>query len=167
MHIFITGYMGAGKTTVGKELSDILQLPFVDLDEYIAREVKKSISQIFAEEGEDAFRQYERQALLALCAKKERHIIALGGGTICYLNNHIAILQSGIAVYLYQPWETIATYLKELPKRPLVTQNSLAELEGIFRKREHFYEQSQLTIPINTTFEAKTLANYLKLLTNR
>lgn len=167
MHIFITGYMGVGKTTVGKELSDLLQLPFIDLDDYITEQEESSISDIFTIHGEEAFRDIERKALLRICTKKQKHIVALGGGTMCHLGNHIDILRNGLAVYLYKPWDEIREHLPELGDRPLVHQKSLVELEVIFRKREHFYKQSQLTIPINTTFEAKKLANYLKLLTNR
>lgn len=166
MHIFITGYMGVGKSTIGRELSTLLNLPFVDLDEYIVRQKGAPIKALF-EKGEDTFRHTEREHLLQLCKKKEQHIISLGGGTMCYLDNHLDILKNGIAIYLYKEWEDILTYLPNLQERPLVENNTTKQLEAIFRKREPFYELSQLKMPINTTFEVKKLANYLKILTNR
>ena len=167
MHIFITGYMGVGKTTVGKELSKLMHIPFIDLDEFIEENTSSSIPQLFKTKGEQQFRKLERDALLTLCDKKENHLIALGGGTMCHLNNHLDILQNGIAVYLYKPWSEIALNLNELQNRPLVQQNNMTELEAIFRKREPFYELSQLKMPTNSTFDTEKLADTLKILTNR
>ena len=167
MHIFITGYMGVGKTTVGKELSKLMHIPFIDLDAFIEENTSSSIPQLFKTKGEQQFRKLERDALLTLCDKKENHLIALGGGTMCHLNNHLDILQNGIAVYLYKPWSEIALNLNELQNRPLVQQNNMTELEAIFRKREPFYELSQLKMPTNSTSDTKKLADTLKILTNR
>ena len=167
MHIFITGYMGVGKTTVGKELSKLLQVPFIDLDAFIEENTSSSIPQLFDTKGEQHFRKLERDALLNLCDRKEKHLIALGGGTMCHLKNHLDILQNGIAVYLYKPWSEIALNLNLLQNRPLVKQNNMMALEAIFRKREPFYELSQLKMPMNSTFDTEKLADTLKILTNR
>lgn len=167
MHIFITGYMGVGKTTIGKELSELLYIPFIDLDAFIEENTSSSIHQLFKTKGEQQFRKMERDALLALCDKKENYLIALGGGTMCHLDNHLDILQNGIAVYLYKPWSEIALNLNQLQNRPLIQKNNMTELEAIFRKREPFYELSQLKMPTNSTFEVKKLADTLKILTNR
>ncbi|MDB4161140.1 shikimate kinase [Bacteroidia bacterium] len=167
MHIFITGYMGVGKTTVGQKLSELLQVPFIDLDAFIEQNTSSSIPQLFKTKGEQQFRKLERDALLTLCNKKENHLIALGGGTMCHLNNHLDILQNGIAVYLYKPWSEIARNLNQLQNRPLIQKNNMTELEAIFRKRQPFYELSQLKMPTNSTFNTEKLADTLKILTNR
>ncbi|MFT6112643.1 MAG: shikimate kinase, partial [Bacteroidia bacterium] len=70
MHLFINGFMGVGKTTIGSELSSILDLPFIDLDEYITEQEGKSISDIFQQDGEMAFRLIEQKSLLSLIALK-------------------------------------------------------------------------------------------------
>jgi shikimate kinase len=167
MHLFINGFMGVGKTTIGRELSNLLNLPFIDLDEYITKQEGKSISDIFQQDGELSFRLIERKSLLSLLALADPHIIALGGGTMSSLKNDTLLLESGVCIYLYKPWEEIALYIKILTDRPLTTGLSLVELEIIFRKREHFYELCQLKMPVDTAFTTQKLANYLKLLTNR
>jgi shikimate kinase len=167
MHLFITGFMGVGKTTIGRELSNLLDLPFIDLDAHITEQEGKSITDIFQYDGEIAFRSIEQKSLQSLLALKESHIIALGGGTMSSLKNHELLLKNGVCIYLYKPWLEIALYIKTLADRPLVKRLSLTELEIIFHQREHFYELCQLKIPIDTTFTIQKLANYLKLLTNR
>ena len=83
------------------------------------------------------------------------------------VKNHSIILQNGVCIYLYKPWEEIATYIKNMEGRPLASTLSLAELEVIFHQRAYFYEICQLKTPVNTTFTAQKLASYLKLSTNR
>ncbi len=167
MHIFLNGFMGVGKSTIGKDLSQILDLPFIDLDNYIEQQEGRSIPDIFQKESEAGFRFIEQKHLLSLLTLKDRHIIALGGGTMSSLKNHLIILQNGVCIYLYKPWEEIATYIKNMEGRPLASTLSLAELEVIFHQRAYFYELCQLKTPVNTTFTAQKLASYLKLSTNR
>lgn len=89
--------MGAGKTTVGRELSKSLGWKFVDLDDLVVKRAKKSIAEIFASEGEAAFRHHESQTLLEVIAKSANNamVIALGGGAFVQSNNFEAIRQSG------------------------------------------------------------------------
>ncbi|MBT8327323.1 MAG: shikimate kinase [Bacteroidia bacterium] len=168
MLFFVTGFMGVGKTTIGNQLAQILQVSFVDLDQFIERKEEKSISDIFEELGEEEFRLLERKHLLSLIKKTEtRTVIALGGGTICHLHNHIDILQNGICIYLKTDWLTIKENLKKLKNRPLIQQKSENELALLYHKRVPFYELSQVETLTNTGFEAKKVAESLKLLTNR
>jgi len=167
MHIYLTGFMGVGKTTIGKELSERMNLPFIDLDIAIENEAGISISQYFETHGEVAFRALEQKTLLQTIKIKEQHIVALGGGTMASLHNGILVIENGICVYLKKPWDEIQQGLENLEHRPMLDKYSLEELEAIFRKREPFYAFSQLTTFINTAFSTKKLHNYLKLLTNR
>ena len=168
MHVFLTGFMGVGKTTIGRELSHITELPFIDLDEYIEQYAKQSILDIFETEGEYGFRKIEREALLHLLnTTTNKTIIALGGGTMSAQTNCFDILQHGVCVYLQKDWKDIAYELIKLADRPLVEQNTESELKVLFEKREPFYKLSQLKMPINSTFTAKKLAQTLKLSTFR
>ena len=168
MIYFVTGFMGVGKTTIGKQLAEFLTIPFIDLDQYIEQKEEKTIKVVFDQSGEDEFRLLERKYLLDLIkTTKEKTVIALGGGTICHLHNHIDILQNGICIYLKSDWTTISQNLKNISNRPLIEQKSEGELKSLYLKRVPFYQLSQVETLANTGFEAKKLAESLKLLTNR
>ena len=97
--IFLIGYMGAGKTTLGKALADLTGLSFLDLDLFIEGRYRKTIRQIFDEEGEDAFREIERRALHEV-AEFEDVILSTGGGTPCFFDNMTYMNSVGTTVYL-------------------------------------------------------------------
>ena len=167
MHLFLTGFMGVGKTTIGKQLSDLLDFSFVDLDAHIEQKEKKTIPSIFLEDGEAYFRTKEREYLEDLLERRGNFVIALGGGSL--QNRDIAhkIFQSGICVYLYKPWADLAIRLSGLTDRPLLKQKSMVELELLFESRASLYELSQLKVPIDSTFTLENLAQTLRLSTNR
>tara|TARA_B110000208_G_scaffold5025_1_gene6488 strand:+ start:245 stop:748 length:504 start_codon:yes stop_codon:yes gene_type:complete len=167
MHLFLTGFIGVGKTTIGKQLSDLLDFTFIDLDAHIEQKEKKSISSIFIEDGEPYFRTSERECIEDLLGLRGNYVIALGGGSL--QNSDIAkqIFTSGVCIYLYKPWADLAIRLSELTNRPLLEQKSIVELELLFQSRAPLYEQSQLKVPINTTFTLKKLIQTLRLSTNR
>lgn len=167
MHIFLTGFMGVGKTTIGLQLSEILGLDFYDIDQEITNQTGKSITELFEKNGEEYFRGIEKDTLIKLNAKKNLSVIALGGGTLTDQENRNLVLQNNLCIYLFKSWEEIEESLPKLKNRPLINQNSIAELRAIFNKRSSYYELSQLKMPINTVFKPQKLANYLKLLTNR
>ena len=168
MLFFITGFMGVGKTTFGKQLAEELHISFIDLDEFIEKNENRTITELFQNEGEEGFRLLERKHLLHLIkTTKEKTVIALGGGTICHLHNYIDILQNGICIYLKSEWSVIRENLKNLPNRPLIDQKSESELKAIYNKRVPFYQLSQVETLTNTGFEVKKLVESLKLLTNR
>ena len=96
--IFLIGYMGAGKTTVGKVLSRQLGLSFVDLDHYIEGRYHKTVGQLFAEKGEEAFREIERRMLREVAAF-ENVLISTGGGTPCFFDNMEFMNAYGTTVY--------------------------------------------------------------------
>ena len=97
--VFLVGYMGAGKTTVGKELAKLAGLSFIDLDYYIEGRYHKAVSQIFAERGEEAFREIERNMLHEV-AEFEDVLISTGGGAPCFFDNMEFMNASGTTVYL-------------------------------------------------------------------
>ena len=97
--IFLIGYMGVGKTTLGKALADRTGLSFIDLDLFIEGRYRKTIRQIFEAEGEEAFREIERKALHEV-AEFEDIILSTGGGTPCFFDNMTYMNSVGTTVYL-------------------------------------------------------------------
>ena len=105
--IIIVGYMGAGKTTVGRSLAKELGMQFYDLDWYIEGRMRKTVPQLFAERGEDGFRQVER-TMLHEAAEFEDIILSCGGGTPCFFDNMDYINSQGETVYLKASPEVLA-----------------------------------------------------------
>ena len=139
------GYMGAGKTTLGKTLSKSLNLSFIDLDYYIERRYHKEIRQLFAEDG---FRDIERRMLHEV-AEFEDVLISTGGGTPCFFDNMQFMNQAGVSVYLKVSVDELAKRL-ELCKqtRPVLKNRSGEELKAFIseslKTRLPFYEQAQI-----------------------
>ena len=149
--IFLIGYMGSGKTTLGKALAKHLCKEFIDLDTYIECRFHASVKQLFAQRGEEGFRDLERRMLHDI-ADFEDVIVACGGGTPCYFDNMDYIVGHGFAIYLTTSPERLALRLA-LPgsraKRPLIAQKTDEELIAFVNealaKREPFYSRAQLT----------------------
>ncbi len=167
MLYFITGFTGVGKTTIGRELAALVNLPFIDLDEVIELKINQSITHYFEKYGEEAFRDIERQTLLETIKSHTEGIIALGGGTLSHRLNHLNVLQSGTSVYLELPWNELYNRVKKLKNRPAIQGKTEAQMKAIFDQRLPFYELSQLKMPINRGFTLQKVANILKLSTNR
>ena len=132
--VFLVGYMGAGKTTVGKELAKLAGLSFIDLDYYIEGRYHKAVSQIFAERGEEAFREIERNMLHEV-AEFEDVLISTGGGAPCFFDNMEFMNASGTTVYLKVSVEELAKRL-ELCKhtRPVLKRTFRGGTEGVYRR---------------------------------
>lgn len=151
--IFLIGYMGAGKTTVGKALAKATGLQFYDLDWYIESRLRKTIPQIFAERGEEGFREVERR-LLHEAAEFENVIISCGGGTPCFFDNIGYMGTQGQVVYLKASPEVLCKHLKMgKTKRPLIKGKSSEELAAFISEQLHrrspFYEQAAFTLDVS------------------
>lgn len=120
--IILAGYMGAGKTSVGLNLSARTSVPFYDLDTLISNEVNLSIPDIFKTRGEIWFRKKEHEILHHFVSNTENFILSLGGGTPCYANNHLILQQNDItSFYLKARVSTLVQRLsEETDKRPLL-----------------------------------------------
>lgn len=146
--IFLVGYMGVGKTTLGKELAAELGFEFVDLDHYIQNRYQKTIAEIFAEMGESKFREIECN-LLKEVAEFEKTVISTGGGTPCFFDNLEVMKQAGIVVYLKTaPSVLVKRLYAGREKRPLIKDKTETELlhfiEENVAKRDPFYSQAQV-----------------------
>ena len=109
--IFLIGYMGAGKTTVGRDLSKILNLSFIDLDHYIEGRYMKTVDQFFKEFGEEKFRNTERRMLEEI-SSFEDVIISTGGGSPCFFDNMQLMKEAGTTVYLKVSADELAKRLE-------------------------------------------------------
>ena len=150
--IILIGYMGSGKTTVGKALSKETGMMFYDLDWYIESRMRKSVSQIFAEKGEEKFRQMEYNMLHEV-AEFEDVIISCGGGTPCFFDNMDYLNQQGDVVYLKATPETLYKHLLMAKvERPLLKGKSPDELIAYItehlKEREPFYEKALYTLDV-------------------
>lgn len=145
--IFLVGFMGAGKTTVGKELAKKLKFKFIDLDDQIKSSTKKSITSIFETEGEVAFRKYEQNALFQLL-NSEKVVIATGGGCATYKNNMSWMNENGTTVYLFaHPGIIFHRLAQNKIGRPLIESKNDIELmqyiNDLMEIRHTFYNQAQ------------------------
>jgi shikimate kinase len=145
MNIFLIGYRGTGKTTVAKLLAERLGQQWVDADIEIERRAGKSIAQIFADEGEESFRDLE-SAVVAELAARDGLIIALGGGAILREQNRRALATRGPVIWLQASAETIhtriATDTSTATRRPnLTSTGGLAEIQDLLARRDPIYRQ--------------------------
>ena len=159
--IIIVGYMGSGKTTVGKALSKDMGIPFYDLDWYIESRMRKTVAQIFAERGEEGFRKIEYNMLHEV-AEFEDVIISCGGGTPCFFDNMDYLNQQGDVVYLKATPETLYNHLLMAKvERPLLKDKTPEEMQVFIaeqlEKREPFYSKAKHTLDVNL------LENYEKI----
>lgn len=149
--IFIIGYMACGKTTLGRALARRLGREFIDLDFYIEQRFRRSISQIFATDGEEAFRSAEH-AMLAEVGEMQDVVIACGGGTPCFHGNMDFMLSRGTVIYLDTSVDRIVERLtRNRSRRPLMADKSPSQLHdevaaGIAR-RLPYYTRAHVTHP--------------------
>lgn len=150
--IFLVGFMGSGKTTLGRAVAEELQVPFVDLDECIEEKERRSIRRIFDEGGEARFREIEAEILDSLTdrGKKGFFVIALGGGTPCRPGVMEKLSERGLTVYLEAPVDRIVErLLLEGDKRPLVAGKDEEEVKAtviaMMGKRMPYYSKASVT----------------------
>ena len=151
--IILIGYMGAGKTTVGRQLAAELGLMFYDLDWYITSRMRRTVPEIFEESGEEGFRKVE-QAMLHEVAEFENVVLSCGGGTPCFFDNMEYMNRQGETVYLKASPEVLYAHLKMGKSvRPLLLNKTPEEVEAFVRKqlmqREPFYSQAKHVLDVN------------------
>ena len=141
--VFLTGFMGCGKSTVGRCLARRLSLPFMDTDSRIEQEQKKSISDIFAQEGEEAFRRLETESLSALKRKGLRQVVSTGGGLPLREENRRLMKEAGTVVFLRVRPETVYQRLRGDTTRPLLQkEDPEAEIRRLLAERTPLYEEA-------------------------
>jgi shikimate kinase len=146
MKIYLVGFMGAGKTTVGRELASRVEAPFFDLDELIESAEKISIKDIFAQHGEPYFRKRERD-LLRSTKYVESAVIATGGGTFTFDENIQFIQSEGLSVYLSAPYSLLRARIGDkAAERPLFRDDNAAH--ELLAQRVKYYRTADVTIDV-------------------
>lgn len=163
-NIILVGYMGCGKTTVGKNLARICEMAFLDTDELIEEQQGRTISEIFATDGEAVFRDMETQALKEMLKKKkEGFVISTGGGMPVREENRTLLKQLGKVFYLKAEPETIYERVKGDTKRPLLQcENPLNRIQEMLAQREPAYEETSHHVIAVDEKRQQELAEYIR-----
>lgn len=167
--IFLIGYMGAGKTTLGKAFAREMNLSFVDQDWYIEERFHKTVQEIFAERGEQGFRELERQMLHEI-AEFENVVISTGGGAPCFYDNMEFMNQKGETVFLNVAPDVLFSRLKIASQnRPILRGKTNEELKAFIAKaldkRAPFYSKAKYIFnadELEDIYQIKSSVNKLK-----
>ena len=153
MKIVLVGYMGSGKTTIGKLLAKKLKISFLDLDEVIEEGLEDSISNIFNGQGEIFFRKKEHEYLNEVLAKKNNFILSTGGGTPCYSGNMDTMLELADHVFYLKVSipELVKRLMQEKEYRPLIKNLDDADLQEFIGK--HLFERNNFYLKANHIIE--------------
>jgi shikimate kinase len=138
-NIVLVGFMGTGKTTVGKLLSEKTGMPLIDMDSIIVERAGKSINNIFAEDGEAHFRHLERQLVKELSATNG-HVISTGGGVVLNPDNIADFEKTGLVVCLLADAETVLNRVRHDTSRPLLAGDKEARIIQLLETRQPLYE---------------------------
>lgn len=160
MRIYLIGFMGSGKSTVGEVLAEQLDVPFFDIDELVESAEETSIREIFAEHGEPYFRRRERDFLL-MTRHLERAIISTGGGTFTFEENIEFIQESGISIYLSVPYETCLSRVSASSAERPMFHDEMA-LRGLFKSRKQNYRRADLVLEIRDSETPREIARRIQ-----
>lgn len=169
--IFLIGFMGSGKSTLGRALGRATGMQFIDLDTYIEQRYHANIRDIFASRGEDGFRDLERRMLREV-SEFEDVIVACGGGTPCFFDNMEVMNASGTAILLSATHETLLRRLKAgRRRRPLITSMTDGELSVFIGealdKRMKYYSKASHTFPADRLESAEQIDETVRLFIDR
>lgn len=147
MHLFLIGFMAAGKTTIGRLLADAWQRPFVDLDQRIEERAGVPIREIFETRGESAFRDLEARELAAVAAGSEPCVVATGGGIVGRADNRDLLRRAGVCVWLQLPFAELARRASGDPEvRPLFDDLDAARVS--FEERVKYYQEADYRVDV-------------------
>ena len=141
--LYIVGFMGAGKSSVGGRLAELLHRRFVDLDREIEARAGESIRELFRRDGEPSFRRLDTVELRRVSTEKEL-VVALGGGAFCSRENQDIVRSTGASIWLDAPLEVLFSRCEGDGSRPLFTGSE--EMKDLFERRRSFYEKADLHV---------------------
>jgi shikimate kinase len=160
VRLFLTGFMGAGKTVVGRELASLLDCPFLDIDEIVERRSGKSIAVLFAREGESAFRELE-SAVLRETTYPEECVVATGGGALVNSDNLAFVKACGFVVWLNPTFDTIAARIGRQGEQDRPLFSSRQEVEKLYRSRLPAYEKADLQLDVSASETVSEVARQI------
>lgn len=164
MNIYLIGFMGSGKSTLGRLLAHRLGQEFVDTDDLIQKRARKTIAEIFRSEGEAHFRKLETLCI-AEVAQQKNLVVALGGGAPIKEENWRMLKNTGLSIYLRVSPQTALARTKDGPDRPLIAgRNHREKLESIKRLlnlREPYYSRADIVIENNGDDPEETVEEIL------
>jgi len=138
-NVILIGFMGTGKTSIGRRVAQSLGFDFVDTDDQIVESAGKAIADIFSDEGEDYFRALETDALQS-CGDSTNQVIATGGGLVLRDKNRELLSEAGYVIWLKASAEAILERVSRNHGRPLLqTENPLQTINALLQEREGFY----------------------------
>lgn len=162
--VILTGFMGTGKTAVGRLLGRRLGLPFVDMDQWIEEREGESVKETFRRHGEFYFRQRERQAVREL-TKGPSKVIATGGGTVAYVENRLRLKEYGVLICLTAGPDVILERIRRGEERPLLAQGDpRTRIIELLKIREESYRDSNHEIDTSALTPEEVAEQILKLL---
>ena len=145
--IVLVGLMGAGKSTIGRGLAAALQLPFRDADEEIERAARRTVAEIFAERGEQAFREGERRVIARLITSEPPHVLAAGGGAFMDPETRALARRAALCVWLKADLEVLARRVSRRNTRPLLHgRDPMEVLSGLAEQRYGHYGEAHVTV---------------------
>ena len=145
-NIVLVGFMGTGKTSIGRRLSSQLRMRYVDTDDVVERDSGRRISDIFAEDGEAAFRELESDAVCKV-SKLCNHVISTGGGVVLKEANMVALKRNGVVFCLTATAKEIYRRVGHQTHRPLLqTPDPLAQIQTMLAERQPYYAEADHTI---------------------
>lgn len=163
--IYLIGFMGCGKSAVGRRLSFHLKLPFYDMDKEIVRQTGMTIPEIFEKHGEAHFRKLETQFLQNF--KNDNCIISTGGGVALKEKNRKIMRETGLVLFLDAPFKEIWRRIHKDPNRPIVRKSTREEIEALHKSRYRYYKQAA-HITIRTEFRTlRQITQYAAFQANR
>ncbi len=165
-NVYLVGFMGAGKTTVGKILANKLSKKFVEMDQVIEEQQGKKITDIFAKEGEEYFRKLEKDLLNKLSAQFDL-VVSCGGGLVCDQENLKVLNNTGQVFSLFASPEVIQRRVKHTKQRPLLNgEDSLSIIQQLLSKRKDFYQNAGTRVDTDNYSAQEVAERILRLLGN-
>lgn len=163
MRVYLTGFMGSGKTAAGRNLAERLGVPFVDLDSEVELRAGMTVREIFALQGEPAFRGLEQEALRAT-GELPDVVVATGGGTVTFEANARWIHDNGVSVWLNPAFATIVSRIGGLGKQDRPLFRDEAQALALYRERLPAYRQADMTVDVGPAERPEEIAARIDLL---
>jgi shikimate kinase len=162
--IVLVGLMGAGKTTIGRRLAAVLNLPFIDADEEIERAAGLPVSEIFARHGEPEFRRGERRVIERLL-QGPPHVLATGGGAFIDPDTRALVRQRAVSVWLRADIDVLMRRVEKRDTRPLLRAGDpRAVMERLMAERHPIYAEADITVDSNNLPHGAAVTQVLKAL---